>query len=161
MFSKRPPGRPRSQAAMFLMNLVAGADDECQFFPFDQKHVAWGGGTRTPHWITCRLVNGEPSEGQVPVRQCGVYGCINGRHYKWGTMGEAQANRIFRSRKGGNNPRANISDLELSQLRSINWGNGRFMAQVAERHGVTVRTLNSLLRGWVRAEVKPYVRDEF
>lgn len=155
MFGKRPPGRPRSPAAQHLTNLVALKSDECQFFPFEQEKVAFSSGARSPQWITCRLANGMPGAGQVPVRQCGVSGCINGYHYKWGTMAEAQDARVYKPRSGGNNPNAKLDETKVAAIKATKWLSGNQKVQAAKSYGISVKTLNSIIKGWSWAWVKP------
>jgi len=142
--SKRSFG---SKAFKYLQGVSASNSDECAFFPFPQKAVAWGASSKQPHWITCFLTNGSPPEGTVPVRICGVQGCINGRHFKWGTQSEAQAARIFKPRTGGRNPNARVTDAQVAEWRAMDWGNGMRKVEAAQEAGITLRTLNNILTG--------------
>lgn len=160
---KNDHGRLEALTWVIAQNAVAG--DECFDFIFDVPQLRFLDKPRSPRWITCTIVSGFPEMGQQPVQLCKTAGCINGRHFKWGAPHEADKARIFPDRSGENNPNAKFTDEEVAQLRSVNWGNGRFKSQVAAAHGVTTETLHQVVVGMKYGHVKPYTGkkhgDEF
>jgi len=163
--SKIPAGRPRSAALQHLSNLAAANSDECQWPLNDQKNIIWITGSRTPRYISCTIVNGTAPDGMVPVQICGVLGCVNGRHWRWGTMEESLKNRRFKDRKGGLNPNSKLNWEYVRAIRAIKWEGGDHRMRVAASYGISLRTLNAVIKNWIwKAEDMPSVAcegDEF
>jgi len=158
-FSK--PGRKKSDAMLFIMGHAYAPTDECILFTYPQKQLSFGGSTRSPHWVSCFLVNGAPPEGTVPVRKCGVRDCINGTHFKWGTLDEAQSARVFSSRAGAGNPNAKLNDEQVRDIKSRVYKNGRDKMLTAKEFGITPKTLGLILKGVNWSWVKTDKGDEF
>lgn len=133
---------------------------ECVIPPFKNARIRVGYKSVTAQWLSCCSVNGDPKDGQVPVRTCGVKDCVNGFHHRWGDMEDAQRARIFSPRQGSHNPNAKLSELEVSQLLAVNWGNGRFKAQAAEAAGIKPATLSAILDRRIWQSVEPYVSSD-
>ena len=147
----------RFEALEWISHSNVNRGDECFEFEFDSPTVRFMDKSRAPCWISCFLIHG-PTEGdQHPVQICKTPGCINGRHFKWGTYTEKMRARVFPSRRGEANPTAKFTDLEVAQLKSVRWGNGRWKKQVAEIHGVSIMTLNGVISGKTWSHIAPYV----
>lgn len=144
----------------WLITQNAEAGDNCYEFIFDAQLIRFLDKPKAPRWITCAIINGMPEEDQSAVQTCKTPGCINGRHFRWGAHHEAMKARIFPDRSGENNPNAKFTDLEVAQLKSVNWGFGRFKSQVAAAHGVTNETLHLVLTGSRYSHIKPYKGDK-
>lgn len=129
---------------------------ECVIPPFTNSRIRLGYKSVTAQWLSCCVVNGDPKGGEVPVKTCGVKGCINGFHYRWGDMEDAQRARIFGPREGSNNPNSKLTEMEVSQLLCVNWGNGRFKSQAAEAAGIKPATLMAILDRRIWKNVLPY-----
>ena len=158
---KNPQGRPRSAALQHLANLATIRTDECQWAMSDQKSIVWTSGSRSPSWISCTIVNGSNPPGMVPVQICGVIGCVNGRHWRWGTMQESFANRRFKDRQGANNPNSKLNWEYVKAIRSIRWEGGDHKMRVAKSYGISLKTLNAVLKNWVWKEADmPSVADK-
>lgn len=147
----------RFEALEWLLTQNANSTDECYDFIFEAPMVRFLDNPRAPHWINCYLVNGAPSQNEHPVQTCRTPGCINGKHRRWGTYKEAMAGRVFPSRVGAANPAAKFTELEVAQLKSVNWGNGMYKKTVAEIHGVDPQTLHNIISSLKWKHVKPYV----
>ena len=147
----------RHEALEWLVTQNANSSDECYEFIFTTPLVRFMDKPRAPHWINCFLVNGAPSLDQHPVQTCKTHGCINGKHRRWGTYKEASAGRVFPSRTGAANPMAKFTELEVAQLKSVNWGNGLYKRRVAELHGVDPQTLHNIISSLKWKHVRPYV----
>jgi len=152
MYYKTPQGRPRSAALQHLANLASIETDECQWPLSDQKSIIWTTGSRSPSWISCTIVNGANPQGLVPVQICGVPGCVNGRHWRWGTMQESLENRRFKDRRGAENPNAKLNWERVRAIRSIKWEGGDHKIRVAEQYGISLKTLNGVVKGWIWKE---------
>lgn len=146
----------RLQALEWIFAENAKSLDGCYDFIFDAPHVRFLDKPKAPHWVGCYLVNGPPQKDQYPVKTCVTIGCVNGKHYRWGSYPESIAARKFRSRVGEKNPAAKFTELEVSQLKSVRWGNGIWKKNAAEAMGVTVMTLHEILSGRKWAHVAPY-----
>lgn len=161
------PTADRHEALEWIFAQNANSGDECYDFIFDAPHVRFLDKPKAPHWIGCYLANGIPGPDQHPVKTCKTIGCINGKHYRWGSFSEAAAARRFKSRVGENNPMAKFTDLEVAQLKCVRWGNGRWKKDAAEAMGVNVMTLHEIISGRKWKHIPPYVpsenieRDEF
>ena len=147
----------RHEAIEWLVDQNSKSGDECFDFIFDAPTIRFMDKPRSPQWIMCTLTNGVADPDKHPVQTCKTAGCINGKHRRWGSYSEMMASRVFPSRAGGDNPMSKFTDLEVSQLRSIDWGNGRFKRQVAEIYGVSPMTLHSIITGKGWQHVTPYV----
>lgn len=145
-----------SQALYFIAGKSANWGEECYALPEPQDYIYLGSSGRKPSWVACRYAHGEPEKGQVAINECGAADCVNGSHWRWGTWKEAMDRREFPSRKGGKNPNARLTELEVSQLRSVNWGRGTYKRAAAEAAGISISTLHAILNGWVWKGVEPY-----
>lgn len=125
-----------------------------------------GGKTRTPQWVTCHEINGTPPPDMVPVNTCGVVGCINGRHYKWGSFHDMLASRRFKERRGSDNPNAKLTEDQVARWKAKDWGNGAEKGPESRKAGISIKTLNMILDGKAWQHVEPNARaglegDEF
>lgn len=141
-------GRPISPAQRFLMNLQRGDDENCMLMPYQNQRIGVGGATQTPQRASCHFHHGPPSEGQVLVRMCQTSGCVNPEHLRWGTRSEAAGTRKRRTKNGNQY----LSNEEIMQLRSVNWGGLMFLGSAAEAAGVKPKYLYKILDGRARRE---------
>lgn len=140
-----------SKAFDHLKAVYDRGETECVSLPWRQSTIRFGGRSRPLKWAACLIANGAPTgDATIPISTCGIVGCINGRHYRWGTFADALAQREFPSRRGEANPNAKVTDKEVAQLRSVNWGTGYHKSQVIEAHGISYQTLYMILRGSCR-----------
>lgn len=170
------PGPRRSQALEFIYESCRAGDDDCHIFSYPQQRISFGGKTKTPQWVACRTVNGMPPEGSVPVRVCRVPGCVNGHHFKWGTLEESLASRVFKDRSGSRNPNAKLNWDAVREIRDIHWGKDFSLGisrprgksfndivqaeqkRVAAKYGITTSTLRNVVAGYIWKEK---AKDEF
>lgn len=78
---------------------------ECLLWPFARNNKGYGclviheGQQRGPHNIMCRLVHGEPPEGQqCTLHSCHNPQCVNPRHLRWGSHQENNQDRVLAGR---------------------------------------------------------------
>ena len=146
----------RTPALDFIYEMNGTVTMGCTPFPFNQKRVYYLLSQRTPHWVACAMEHGPPKPGEVPVRLCGLSGCINGKHYKWGTQGEANSTRDVPGMSGEANPGAKVDRLLVAQIRSVNWRGGYYKWHVAQACGISMRTLAMILNGHTWKGIEPY-----
>lgn len=132
--------------------------DECFFLYGVVKNMRYAGHVGSVRWVTTTMVHGLPSPGQVPVQTCGVIGCLNGHHWKWGTMVENAAARRKPNRVGVKNPNAKLGEDQVREMRSMGDLTGAKRRELAKRYGVSIHTINAVLRGQTWAGVDG---DEF
>lgn len=156
--SKRKPGRPQSQNLKELREFALGDPEPCQFLYGKVGNIRFAGRVNTARWVTTMLVHGLPSPGQVPVQTCGVIGCLNGHHWRWGTMVENAAARRKPNRVGVKNPNAKLTREQVIEIRSMGDMTGAKRRELAERYDVSIHTINAVIRGQTWAGVDG---DEF
>lgn len=150
MKDPRPP-------LQFILDRSVQDREECYLLPFDQQRIYYLATQRTPQWVACCMRHGPPETGQVPIRLCNLFGCVNGAHYEWGTQGEANRRRRMPDQSGENNPASKLTELEVAQLRSVDWRGGYYKMQAAEAAGISMKTLAKVLHGHIWKGVAPYV----
>lgn len=151
--TKRKPGRPPSKRFLELQEHNLSGSDECFFLYGGVKNMRYAGHVGTARWVTTTMVHGLPSPGQVPVQTCGVIGCLNGHHWKWGTMVENAAARRKPNRVGVKNPNAKLGEEQVREIRSMGDMTGAKRRELAARYGVSIHTINAVIRGQTWAGV--------
>lgn len=163
--ARKKNGRRKSPAFTFISDSCIDDPDACEMFDYPQDSISFGGLTKSPRWIACYLAHGSPPPGMVPVPVCGVPGCINGHHFKWGTQAEVMAKRRFKNRTGSRNPNAKLTWEKVRAIRSLPWGKDYILSvgyvpgktigtilkerkeAVAAQYGIAFVTLERVLRG--------------
>lgn len=140
-------GRPPSKAQIWLSNLPSEGIDACIIFPFPNKRIGLGGAAVTIRHAVCALFKGTKKPEQVAISTCKTHGCVNPAHVKWGSVGEAMQARGAFKRRG----QQALTDEEVYQIRSVNWGNNYHRIDAARALGVSPKYLTKLIFGEARA----------
>lgn len=143
-------------ALAFILQQDQQVREECYSLPFAQQRIYFLARQRTPQWCATFMRHGVPPSHSVPVRLCDTFDCINGAHYKWGTQGEVNRKRSMPDQSGEGNPNSKLTELEVAQLRCVNWGTGVYKLQAASAAGISGRTLALVLNKRIWRDVAPY-----
>jgi hypothetical protein len=153
-----------SKALNFIVRKSLDWGSDCYPLPAPQEYIRVGFVGRRVGWVACSYANGLPENGQIAINDCGSHDCVNGSHWHWGTWDEAMSKRQFRSRKGGKNPNAKLTEADVAAIRAIDFGPRNNRRPVAEKYGISLSTLHAIVKGWTWkgvAAAKADTKDEF
>lgn len=134
----------------------ADAGDFCVEPPSLPKSVYFGGRSMSLGRAVCLAHHGLETDDILmsPVRECMTPGCLNGKHWHWGTLGEARASaaKTGITRSGDKAGNRKVTAEIVAQLRA----NPELTTSKKARHdkakdlGITLRSLQNILenRTW-------------
>ena len=143
--------------------LAEAAPDQCWNWPFQcDRHgyamINYGGSKRLTHRLVCEIAHGvPPSPTHEAAHACGKghLGCVNPHHLSWKTP---EANRQDKKLHGtARNWSARLYESDVIEIRKLAALGGCSRKQLAERFGVTPRTIGRVIRGelWAATEAPP------
>jgi hypothetical protein len=132
--------------------------DDCLTWPYRTNRQGYAQLTRGANVcrVVCEAVNGPPpTSAHEAAHTCGrgAYGCVNGRHLRWKTRAENEADKVLHgtSNRGERGAAAKITRedvLEIRRLRGV-----LLQREIAERYGITESTVGQIQRrstwGWL------------
>lgn len=140
--------------------------DRCLEPPYAVKNLYVNGRTVSLGRAVCGNFYGWDTDDMLksPVRTCITPGCLNGSHWRWGTLSEARAGAaktgVSRAGDKAGNKKVN-SDIvaALRSDKSLNTAQAR--RAKARELGITDRSLLNILHGKTWRNVLNNVGDEF
>lgn len=152
-------GPYRGEVAATFKQLVTIETDECVLWPHGQQgngygQINIGGRIQRTHVLACEYHHGpKPSPKLEVAHSCGVRHCMNGRHLRWATIAENQADRV---KHGTDNrgERCASAKLTAPQVIEILASNERGI-DLAARFGISQQTISSIRhhRTWLHLGV--------
>lgn len=128
--------------------------DDCLYPPFDPGRRAYVNINRKcipASRYMCIQAHGEPADPNLfACHTCGNggSGCVNPKHLYWGTPSDNQMDRVQEG-TANRGSRHGMSKLTESEVREIRLAarNGEIHRTIAERYGVSRRTVGHIVRG--------------
>ena len=147
----------------FLEKATAGETDECVLWLFARSRqgyaaVRHNGRRQLVSRIVCERVHGSaPSPKHEAAHSCGKghLGCVNGRHIRWATPSENNADKLIHGTHNRGERQSNVK-LKESQVREIWKMRGKLRSfEIAEKLNVSQATICDIFHGrtWAWLEV--------
>jgi hypothetical protein len=142
------------------------AGDACVEPPYPVKNLYVNGRTVSLGRAVCANFWGWETDDMLksPVRSCATPGCLNGSHWRWGTLSEARAGaaKTGVSRAGDNAGNKKVTSEIVAALRSDKSLNTPYARHLKARElGITDRSLLNILQGKTWRNVLNATGDEF
>lgn len=127
------------------------ANDDCLLYPFGLGGHGYGQATVDgqkvlAHRFVCAAFNGTPpSAKHDAAHSCGNKRCVNGRHLRWATRTENEADKLGHGRRlrGESHSLAKLTEGQVLAIRSTQG----VQRQIAAKYGVTQQTVSDIKRG--------------
>lgn len=149
--------RPKGTALRYLREHMNDETDECMLWPFstdkDGYGYVWFPGEKNYRRVTvlaCEHRHGPmPQSGMVAAHgQCHDIHCWNPRHLTWKTHYQNAQDRLRDGTglHGEANHQAVLTAAAVTEIRSIYAAGGVTQTQLADRYGISSKTVSKLIR---------------